>query len=71
MGDRDRANGRADVGLGGDGVGDAGVGGAGEARAGTFGVDTLVVRVEALPDVLHAGPRGAPRMARLREGRSR
>lgn len=57
MGDRDRADGRADVGLGGDGLD-------GPVNAGpAYGVDTLVLRLEGMP-----APRRpvARRMARLR-----
>ncbi len=66
MGDRDRADGRADVGLGGDGLDGAGV-----AAGAAYGVDALVLRMEELPGVLRPGARAAPRMARLRgrEGR--
>lgn len=69
MGDRDRPDGRADVGLGGDGLGTAGVGGDGAATGAVFGVDTLVLRIEEVPGSLQPGRRGVPRMARLREGR--
>lgn len=76
MGDRDRADGRADVGLGGDGLDSAGIGGAGAggggmARAAGFGTDALVMRIEGLPADMRPGGRAAPRMARLRlqEGR--
>ena len=69
MGDRDRADGRADVGLGGDGLGTAGVGGDGAAAGAAFGVDTLVLRIGELPGSLRPGRRAAPRMARLQEGR--
>jgi len=69
MGDRDRPDGRADVGLGGDGLDAAGVGGDGAASGAVFGVDTLVLRIEEMPGSLQPGRRGSPRMARLREGR--
>ena len=62
MGDRDRPDGRPDVGLGGDGVDgpvNAGPVGAGPA----YGADTLVLRLEGMP----SPPRpAAGRMARLR-----
>ncbi len=69
MGDRDRPDGRADVGLDGDGLGAAGVGGNGSATGAVFGVDTLVLRIKEVPESLQPGRRGVPRMARLREGR--
>ena len=57
MGDRDRPNGRPDVGLGGDGLD-------GPVNAGlAYGVDTLVLRLKGMP----SPPRPATgRMARLR-----
>ena len=67
MGDRDRPDGRPDVGLGGDGLDgpvNAGPVNAGPVDAGpSYGVDTLVLRLEGMP----SPPRpAAGRMARLR-----
>ncbi len=67
MGDRDRPDGRPDVGLGGDGLDglmNAGPVNAGPVDAGpSYGVDTLVLRLEGMP----SPPRPtAGRMARLR-----
>ncbi len=77
MGDRDRPDGRPDVGLGGDGLDgpvnagpvNAGPVNAGPVNAGpvdagpSYGVDTLVLRLEGMP----SPPRpAAGRMARLR-----